>query len=153
MLHNLTYPTTSLVEIKSVPLMNKLPSILLIDDDDIFIFLTKKMLMNTGMVNNVNVCRSATEAVRFLEFIDDENKIPDMIFLDLNMPGMNGWQFLESYQAILPKMKKTPLLYVVSSSVAENDCKKAMNIHGVNGYMAKPLQAVQLKALFQQTYS
>ena len=130
--------------------MNKQPHILLIDDDDIFIFLTKRMLMNTGMVKTIDVCRSATDAVQLLYTPKYDEAIPDMIFLDLNMPGMDGWEFLENYQILFPIMKKTPLLYVISSSVSANDYERATNIHGVNGYLSKPLQVTQLKTLLQQ---
>jgi CheY-like chemotaxis protein len=110
------------------------------------------MLISTGLVNTISVCRSASEAVQFLKNTNDDKSIPDMIFLDLNMPGMNGWEFLECYQAILPKMNTAPLLYVVSSSIADDDYERAMNIHGVNGYMSKPLQPLQLKTLMHSIY-
>lgn len=129
--------------------MNKMPNILLIDDDDIFIFLTKRMLMNTGLVKTIDVCKNAIDAVQFLNN-SEESEITDIIFLDLNMPGMDGWEFLENYQLLLPKMKIAPILYVISSSIAENDYERAMNIPGVSGYLSKPLQLTQIKTLLQQ---
>ncbi len=150
MLHSFIFGTgTSSFDSEVLPVMSKSPYILLIDDDNVFIFLTKKMLMNTGLVKTIDVCESAEEAIQFLESIDEDEKMPDMIFLDLNMPEMNGWQFLETYQSLLPKMNKVPQLYVVSSSISENDCERAMNINGVTGYLAKPLEVIQLKVLLQ----
>lgn len=130
--------------------MNNMLRILLIDDDDIFIFLTKRMLMNTGLVKSIEVCKSAIDAVKFLSTTKHQEAIPDMIFLDLNMPGMDGWEFLENYQMLLPLMKNPPVLYVVSSSIAENDYDRAMSIQGVNGYLSKPLELTQIRTLLQK---
>jgi CheY-like chemotaxis protein len=149
-MHNSIPINTKITEGQMLPVMNKMPTILLIDDDDIFIFLTKRMLMNTGLVTTIHVCKSAIDAVQFLSTQKNNEAIPDMIFLDLNMPGMDGWEFLENYQLLLPKMKNPPLLYVISSSIAENDYKRAMNIHGVNGYLSKPLEVTQIKTLLQK---
>jgi CheY-like chemotaxis protein len=148
MLNSITVNARKITARHTKPLMNKMPTILLIDDDDIFIFLTKRVLMNTGLVKTIDVCKSAIDAVQFLSSQKNDS-IPDMIFLDLNMPGMDGWEFLENYQLLLPELKNPPLLYVISSSIAENDYDRAMNIHGVNGYLSKPLEITQIKTLLQ----
>lgn len=130
--------------------MNEMPHILLIDDDDIFIFLTSKVLTNTGLTGTIDICRSATDAVAFLNNYLHTEGIPDIIFLDLNMPGMDGWEFLKNYQLLLPRLKKVPLLYVISSSIAEDDYEKAMRTNGVDGYLSKPLQVSELKTLLKK---
>jgi CheY-like chemotaxis protein len=120
-------------------------NILLIDDDEVFIFLTTKMLQSTGSVGNISVSYSAMEAIHFLE-MTDEKQFPDIILLDLNMPGLSGWDFLDFYGILYPKFRKAPLLYVVSSSIADTDAERALKLPGVNGYIAKPINpdAVQM---------
>ena len=83
--------------IKTLSLSNR-HHILLIDDDEIFIFLTRKMLQSLGIVNNISVCRSATEAINYLHQNKGKNVDPDIIFLDLNMPG-NDIKWCKLYDA------------------------------------------------------
>jgi len=129
--------------------MSKPKNILLIDDDEIFIFLTSKMLQSTGKVDNISVSYSAMEAIDYLEMTDHKT-FPDIILLDLNMPGLSGWDFLEFYSILYPKFRKPPVLYVVSSSIADNDTERALKIPGVNGYIAKPMDPGAVKILFDQ---
>jgi CheY-like chemotaxis protein len=126
-------------------------NILVIDDDEIFIFLTRKMLQSTGMVESISVCRSATEAIELLQI--ENNNWPDVILLDLNMPEMNGWEFLQQYQLLLKHVTTHPRLYVVSSSIAENDTERAKKIKGVDGYIAKPLTGDGIKKMLREAAS
>ncbi len=128
--------------------MSKPKNILLIDDDEIFIFLTSKLLQSISEVGNISVSYSAMEAINYLEMIDQKG-FPDIILLDLNMPGLSGWDFLEFYSILHPKFKKQPLLYVVSSSIAANDTERALKLRGVSGYIAKPINTDSLKKIFQ----
>lgn len=128
--------------------MKTLPHILVIDDDEIFIFLTRKMLQSSGMVESISVCRSAMEAIEFLH--NTEKEWPNLILLDLNMPEMNGWEFLQHYQSMTCNIKNPPKLYVVSSSIAENDTQRAKNIKGVDGYIAKPLSNEGIKQVIKK---
>lgn len=125
-------------------------NILLIDDDEVFIFLTTKMLQSAGGVGNISVSYSAMEAIHFLE-MTDEKQFPDVVLLDLNMPGLSGWDFLDFYGILYPKFKKVPALYVVSSSIADNDEQRAMKLRGVTGYLAKPLHADAFQRILDHT--
>lgn len=127
--------------------MKTLPHVLVIDDDEIFIFLTRKMLQGSGMVERISVCRSASEGIALLQ---KSNEWPDMILLDLNMPETNGWEFLQQYQLLIRNLAKRPKLYVVSSSIAENDTERAKTIKGVDGYVAKPLTNENVKLLIRK---
>jgi CheY-like chemotaxis protein len=126
--------------------MKRQSTILLVDDDDIFIFLTRKMLASTGMAQRVIVYKDAADAITFLQDNNDDiDALPDVILLDLNMPGMNGWQFLQAYEHTLHNLKKIPRLYVVSSSIANEDAEKAKACIGVMGYISKPFSLETLK--------
>lgn len=138
-----------MVNSSKAPNMSKPKKILLIDDDEIFIFLTSKMMQSTGKVANISVSFSAMEAIHYLEVIDDKS-FPDIILLDLNMPGLSGWDFLEFYSILYPKFRKPPFLYVVSSSIADNDTERALKLPGVNGYLAKPINSDAVKMIINQ---
>jgi CheY-like chemotaxis protein len=121
--------------------MKHRPMILLIDDDEIFIFLTRNIIEATGKAKNIVVKQSAAAAIELLDKkASDPGALPDMILLDLNMPEMNGWDFLQHYQQLMKKMAKVPRLYVVSSSISDSDSERAMKIKGVTGFITKPLR-------------
>jgi len=108
------------------------------------------MLQNTGLVKTIEVCRNATDAIHFLNSRAGDDTITDIIFLDLNMPEMDGWEFLENYQWLITRLRKIPLLYVVSSSIEKFDYDRAMNIQGVDGYLNKPLEAKKIMTLLKE---
>jgi CheY-like chemotaxis protein len=64
-----------------------------------------------------------------LSNVDDQDKLPDIIFLDINMPVMNGWQFLNKYIELKSKIEKKIMIYVVSSSNNPDDFIQAKSIH------------------------
>jgi CheY-like chemotaxis protein len=130
-------------------IMEKLHNVLLIDDDEIFIFLTGKMLQSTGSVDSITVFRSGKQALEFLFRHCNGDGTPDIIFLDLNMPEMTGWDFLEEYQHYLRRCRRPPKLYIVSSSTATSDEARAMKIPGVSGYLPKPLHTEGIRTMLR----
>lgn len=129
--------------------MQKFRHVLLIDDDEIFVFLTRKMLQGSAQVERITVCRSGREALQFLDSSLGIRSVPDVIFLDLNMPEMTGWEFLEHYQDYLDRAKAAPRLYIVSSSVSTADEDRALQTRGVNGFHSKPLHAEGIRSLLR----
>ena len=72
-----------------------LDTILLIDDDEIVNFLNKIIIDRSGIVKNVIVASSATEALELLEKMAQKGVWPDIMLVDINMPGVDGWKFIE----------------------------------------------------------
>ena len=115
-------------------------NICLIDDDRIYQFAAKKTIEATGMAQKVMVFSNGLEAMDFLQsHLTDTPSIPDVIFLDINMPIMNGWQFLEAYSGLQQSLKKTVTVYMVSSSIDEYDIKKSREYESVSDYVLKPV--------------
>ena len=81
------------------------------------------------------------------DFKDPEVMLPEMILLDINMPQMDGWQFLEGLLAIRPNFNNETIIYVVTSSIAHSDREKANSIEEVSGFLSKPLSVEHLKKL------
>lgn len=120
--------------------MKKIDTFCIVDDDDIYQLTTSILLKKTELVNKVIVFSNGLEAIDFLkEEIDNIENIPDILLLDINMPKMDGWEFLEAYLLIKSTLPKSVVIYMVSSSVDERDLKKAKSISSLSGYIVKPI--------------
>lgn len=112
----------------------------LIDDDDIFVFLTKKTILKVTEDVNVEVFSDGLQAITHLREIQHlPEQLPDLIFLDLNMPVMDGWEFLEEYQELYPALTRKNELYIVSSSISPYEMERSKNIAAVSEFIIKPL--------------
>ncbi|WP_298524012.1 response regulator [uncultured Christiangramia sp.] len=111
---------------------------IIIDDDDIVTFLQKKIVSKSGLDTDPLVFKDAYEALEFLEHEASQEE-EYLIMLDINMPGMSGWEFLDH-------IKKLPLderLHVVmaTSSIDRKDKREAANDPHVVDFIEKPLSA------------
>lgn len=115
--------------------------IFIIDDDSIIAFLAKKTIDSSNVSSKIRDFQEGSEAIAFLkEFCDVAEELPDMILLDISMPIMDGWQFLEEYAKLMPKMSKKNNLYMFSSSISQIDIERAKSNPLVKDYIFKPLQ-------------
>ncbi|MDY8136511.1 response regulator [Aquimarina sp. 2201CG5-10] len=128
--------------------MKKIDIACIIDDDPIFVFGVKKIMEIINFCNSVMVFRNGEEALNNLKAIISANeKIPDIILLDLNMPVLDGWQFLEEFIKV-PCQKKI-IIYIVSSSVDPEDVLRAKSYERVSDYIVKPVTVQKLKEVLQ----
>lgn len=136
--------------------MTKVKSILIIDDDDVSNFIYKRVIETTRTADKITTFIRAREALEYLEETADSapEDFPDIIFLDINMPVMNGWQFLEKYEnSFQSKLKKRPVLCMLSSSVYQEDISKAYTYTDVKEYISKPLTSQIMTNLIQKHFS
>lgn len=120
--------------------MNLVQNICLIDDDDIFHFITQKVIERTGIVKNIRVFYNGLEAIQFIESaLTFKEELPDVILLDLSMPIMDGWEFLEEFIYLKPKLGKKIIIYIVTSSNDPADILKAKSISEVTDFIIKPV--------------
>lgn len=120
--------------------MNDTKTIHIIDDDKVYQFTAKKALEKLSINKKVFIFSDGEEAYEFLsDNIGNEDKTPDYIFLDLNMPIMDGWDYLEEFSKIKTQLNKTPFIYIVSSSNDDIDTQRAKAIDEVAGYLVKPV--------------
>ena len=120
--------------------MNLLKKLVLIDDDEIFVFLAKKAAAKTNFVELINVFGNGLDALNFFkENSENMELMPDIILLDLSMPVMDGWQFLDEFVNINPKIREKAIIYICTSSISERDIAKAKTISVVTGYIIKPV--------------
>lgn len=117
-------------------------SVCIIDDDAIYINLVSKIIELKKLSQSVLVFNNGKEAIHYFNSIlEEEHKedVPQVIFLDLNMPIMDGWEFLNEFSKIKHKIKDKIDLYVVSSSIDSRDIERAKAIDVVSDYLTKPI--------------
>ena len=119
----------------------KTESICIIDDDNIYINLVKKIIEIKKLSEKVIVFKNGKEALDFfIKSIKNPEDIPEVVLLDLNMPIMDGWQFLQEFIKIKDDFIKKINLYVVSSSIDQRDVNRAKSIEVVLDYLTKPIK-------------
>jgi len=123
----------------------------IIDDDNIYVNLIKKIIETKALCENLIVFNDGKQSIDYFEALLqnlDKERIPDIIFLDLNMPVMDGWQFLERFTKIKNKFGKVITLYIVSSSIYPEDINRAKSLETVEDYLIKPIIISDLAKLF-----
>lgn len=120
--------------------MDPVKTIYIIDDDKLFVFLTRKSIEETNMTTEIKEFGDGQMAIDELKKIAGHpDVLPDIIFLDLSMPVMDGWEFLKEYSALEPKIGKKIKLYIFSSSISPHDIERANGIGAVTDFIIKPL--------------
>ncbi|AEH02772.1 response regulator [Lacinutrix sp. 5H-3-7-4] len=123
-------------------------NICIVDDDEIYKFTVVKILESIDFNKKIEVFSDGEEAFSFLlDNIDQPKALPDVILLDINMPVMDGFQFMEEYIKIKPRVGKKITIYMVSSSVDPMDLQKAKGISEISDYIIKPIKRGELKAI------
>jgi CheY-like chemotaxis protein len=127
-------------------------NILLVDDDKIFNFLSEKTIQSLGLANEIHFATNGKQAIELLEmYKSGKIEKPDIIFLDLNMPIMNGYEFLEAFISMDLPDKHLITIVVLTSSADPEDVKKAREM-GIKYYFNKPLSKDEIKKLIAQEF-
>jgi CheY-like chemotaxis protein len=127
-----------------------LDCILLIDDDEPTNFLNRLTLEQAGCARLIRIAQSGQEA---LEYLKDATPRPDLIFLDINMPAMDGWEFLERYRKLPPARKADIVLIMLTTSLNPDDETRTLAIPEVSGFEHKPLSQEQLNVLLRKYFA
>ncbi|OAB81439.1 response regulator [Cochleicola gelatinilyticus] len=125
--------------------MKNLYNICVIDDDKIYQFTISKTIKVYDLANEILIFSDGEEALDFfIKNIDNTKDLPDIILLDINMPIMDGFQFMEEYIKLKPRVGKKILIYMVSSSVDPSDIRRAEMISEISDYIIKPIEPGEL---------
>lgn len=122
--------------------------ILIIDDDEINNFIAGKLIKKIRENTVVNTCLNGLEGINYIKSKIDTDDFPDVIFLDINMPIMNGWEFLDLYSELNSEIKKKVTINMLSSSVYNEDIEKAKLYPAVSTFISKPLTIEKIQNLF-----
>ena len=136
---------------------SKLNCILLIDDDEPTNFLNRMTLEQADCAKFVQIIQSGQEALDYLmhqgkyEYVHDCPH-PDLIFLDINMPAMDGWEFLEKYRQLPQAQKARIVMIMLTTSLNPDDQRRAGTIPEIDGFEHKPLRIDRLKEVLKNYF-
>lgn len=130
--------------------MKKIEIACIIDDDQVYVFGLKRLIEISNFCKNVLVFENGEEALKYLKpIVSSAEDLPDVILLDINMPVMDGWQFLEEFTKIRPTLQKEVTIYMVSSSVQQKDIDRAKQYSEITDYIIKPIKLDDLTKIMQ----
>ena len=131
-------------------LRQRLNSILLIDDDPNCNFLHRRVIRKSDCSDGIVVQEAGEDALRYLtEHTDDA---PELILLDLNMPGMSGWEFIEEFRKLPAPVQERVKIMVLTSSLNPDDQERAAQTEDIDGMYDKLLTRDTLMHIFQNHF-
>lgn len=146
------------LESKNKPVTNRpfrFDCILIVDDDKTSSYISESLLLKLDLSKNVKVARNGREALNYIVAIDYMNESgfdnngksgPELIFLDINMPDMNGWEFLEAFENLKLINRKKTQIVILTTSENPADLEQARKF-GITHYITKPLTQEKINDL------
>jgi CheY-like chemotaxis protein len=136
----------------------KLNCVLLIDDDFATNFINKKIIQRTNITEQIQVALNGKEAIDYLckqgkfESSGDEFPVPQLILLDINMPVMDGWEFIEAFKNLNLENKEDIVVVMLSSSFNPADKSKAESISEIAAFKQKPMSKDALFEIIEKVF-
>ena len=129
----------------------KLNCVLLIDDDEPTNFLNQIIIESSGCAEEIKTAQSGSEALEYLlqTKSDQTYPCPDLIFLDINMPAMNGWEFLERYRQLDSERKGKVMIVMLTTSLFPEDKLRSKEIPEISAFENKPLTEEKLDKILK----
>jgi len=122
--------------------------VLIIDDDPIFVFVIQKLFFKIGSDYKIDSIKNGHFGLDYIEELYRNNQqLPDVILLDLNMPMLDGWQFLEEIET--KPFKDQLTIYMTSSTVDPIDYERAKHYKTVKRFISKPLSIEDLESILR----
>ena len=137
---------------------NKINCILLIDDDEPTNFLSQMIIEEANCAAEVQIAYSGGQAIDYLTSqgtsVSGQNTYPrpDLIFLDINMPAMNGWEFLQKYHTLEKEHKGNVVIIMLTTSLNPDDRLRSKDFPDVSGFENKPLTREKLETLLKKHF-
>ena len=129
----------------------KAPIIALVDDDKIFQLTASKTIKAMAITDNILQFENGEQALQYLKnHLSNPETLPDYIFLDINMPFVDGWMFLDDYASLKSSLPKTISIFMISSSIDPRDVTRAKSNTNVKDYVTKPVTRDKFMKLLEQ---
>lgn len=134
--------------------MNKvLQTVLLVDDDNACNFFNRRLLKNKYSITQVQEARNGRDAIAIVKQAAEGNQpLPHLIFLDLNMPVMSGWEFLNEFKKLPDAVKQQVVIIILSSSINPDDKARAKTYTEVAAYENKYLTDESLARIIEEHF-
>ncbi len=131
----------------------ELSCIMLVDDDENDNFFHEREIKKANSSTVVVAKKSGSEALEYIKSKQGkENQHPDLIFLDINMPGMNGWDFLEQYNLLDKEVQSNRIIIMLTTSENPSNIVRAKSWSFVTDYITKPLTKEILEEIIRKTF-
>jgi CheY-like chemotaxis protein len=137
---------------------NKINCVLLIDDDEPTNFLSQMIIEQVDCAEEIQIAYSGKQAIDYLTSpgtsASGHNTYPrpDLIFLDINMPAMNGWEFLQQYNGLKKEHQGNIVIIMLTTSLNPDDRLRSNDFPHVSGFENKPLTREKLEALLKKHF-
>jgi CheY-like chemotaxis protein len=123
---------------------------LVVDDDEINLYIMTRLVEKARYKANMVTRTDGKLGVDYLEeLIENKETLPKLIFVDINMPGTDGWEFLEKYREL--NVEQDIEVYMLTSSVFDIDIEKSKNYEFLSGFISKPITVQQLDEIFAES--
>lgn len=134
--------------------MSRYSNVLLVEDDPITIMVCDRIIKMSDFATNVVSCENGKYAIDHVkQLLEDGREFPEIIYLDINMPVMNGWDFLEEFEALTSRISELPRIFILSSTVDPEDYKRAKSFTAVDNFISKPLSKEFLDKIEEKSTS
>ena len=120
---------------------------IVIDDSKLDCFIAEKIIRNTGISESIQSFLQAREALDYIGTAPVDDQSRTIILVDIQMPVMNGFEFVEAFERFPAAITQNYVIYVISSSINENDLNRVHNYVSVKQFLNKPLTSNTLSAL------
>ncbi len=127
---------------------NKLHFIV-VDDSKLDCFIAEKIIQNTGRCESVRTFQQASDALSYIKDLPAHNP-GTILFIDIQMPVMNGFEFVEAFEQLPQEIKSAYIIYMLSSSINENDIAKVKGYPSVKQFLNKPLTGKTMTVLLEE---
>jgi CheY-like chemotaxis protein len=127
--------------------LEKFKKVLLIDDDEIVNSINKVIIQHAKFASEITSKTFAGDAIDYLKGEQSSNDLPDIIFLDVNMPEMDGWDFIDEFEKLDLNTTK-PKIVMLTSSINPRDEQRANAARQVTAFISKPLSPELLDSIY-----
>jgi len=131
--------------------MNKINSVVLVDDDTTTNYVNQLLLEDLDVTHQILIAHNGEEALELISGNCENGYCPQLILLDINMPVMNGFEFMEAYQRLASKHKQSVVVVMLTTSLNPGDVKRLQEVP-INGFLNKPLTEDKVRALLKQHF-
>jgi CheY-like chemotaxis protein len=127
-------------------MIEQLNCIMLIDDDEDDNFFHRIVVEESGFARSIKISDTAVDALEWFQSVD---RLPELLFLDLNLPKINGWEFVEALEKM--NLSTRPVIIMLTTSFSPFDKQKALEFK-INGFETKPLDKEKLHAILKKFF-